>query len=1099
MNQADKHLTDTPYKGLMPYSVDDAPFFFGREADEEIITANLMAHRLTLLYGPSGVGKSSVLHAGVAYHLHQLAQQNITEQGTPEHVVVVFNAWRDDPLMGLVNSIRDAIAQVSNHEMPESRMAGSPSPGSIAKILQAWTERVNSELIIVLDQFEEYFLYHPHEDGPGTFAFEFPAAVNHPFLRASFLISIRDDALAKLDRFKGRISNLFDNYLRIEHLDREAARAAIEKPLERYNNLLHAKNGDKISIEPLLVEAVLDQVKTGQVALSETGRGVIGTNQMPIRVRIETPYLQLVMTRLWNEERQRGSHALQLETLQRLGGAERIVRTHLDAAISTLTPSEEEAAARAFHYLVTPSGTKIAHTVPDLAEFARLPQEQLTPILDKLSASNLRILRPVAPPPDRPEAVCYEIFHDVLAPAILDWRTRRIQAQERAEAERRAEELRRQAEEKAKTAVRLRRLVAALALVSLVVVGAAIFAWMQRRQAILSEREAVAAKLVAERHARLADSLRAAELAALDTAEVRRMQAESAKIQSARLRSRELAAEANSNLDMDPELSILLALHAVSMTYSLDRTVTPEAHDALNRAAQASHIRFTLSGHTNWVRGVSFSSDGTRLATASMDGTAIIWEAVSGRKLFVLSDPAVALYGLAFSPDGTRLATAGVNGTAKVWDVAAKKVLLTLSGHSQTVNSIAYSPDGKHLATASTDGKAKVWEASSGQALLTLSGHTGEVNNVAFSPDGKRLATTSADGKVKVWDALSGAELRTISSHTATVYGVAFSPDGKRLATVSADWRSKIKVWDANSGQDLLTMSGHTGLVNSVAFSPDGKILATAGSDGKVKIWSAISGQELLTLSGHKAAVLGVTFSSKGERLATAGADKKVKIWDISAGEELFVLSGHSAAVNSVTFSPDRKRLATASADKTAKIWDAASGREVLTLSGHLEAVNDIAFSVNGGGYIATASVDNTARVWEAAGGKEGARMVHEGDVRAVAFSPNGEFLATASFDRSARIWNAASGQLLLTFSGHRNLINDIAFSPDGKRLATASEDGTVKLWEVASGRELFTLSNKNNAAFHALAFNSDGSRLATAGADGIVKVWAVPQGQRFF
>jgi WD40 repeat protein len=230
-----------------------------------------------------------------------------------------------------------------------------------------------------------------------------------------------------------------------------------------------------------------------------------------------------------------------------------------------------------------------------------------------------------------------------------------------------------------------------------VLVAATIFALMQRHQAVLSEREAVASKLAAERHARAADSLRVSELAALDTAEVQRMQAESAKIQSARLRSRELAAEANNNLDRDPELSVLLALHAVSMTYSLDRTTTLETHDALNRAAQASHLRFTLSGHTNWVRGVSFSPDGTRLATASMDGSAIVWDAASGRKLFAFSDPAVALYGLAFSPDGNRLATAGVNGTAKVWDVASKKVWLTLSGHSQTVNCIAYSPDGKRL------------------------------------------------------------------------------------------------------------------------------------------------------------------------------------------------------------------------------------------------------------------------------------------------------------------------------------------------------------------------------------------------------------------
>ena len=91
-------LPATPYKGLMPYTEEDAPFFFGREAEREIITANLMASRLTLLYGASGVGKSSVLRAGVVHHLRQLAQQNLAERGTPEFAVVVFSSWRDDPL-----------------------------------------------------------------------------------------------------------------------------------------------------------------------------------------------------------------------------------------------------------------------------------------------------------------------------------------------------------------------------------------------------------------------------------------------------------------------------------------------------------------------------------------------------------------------------------------------------------------------------------------------------------------------------------------------------------------------------------------------------------------------------------------------------------------------------------------------------------------------------------------------------------------------------------------------------------------------------------------------------------------------------------------
>ncbi len=418
---------DTPYKGLMPYAEEDAQFFFGREGEQEIIIANLMASRLTLLYGATGVGKSSVLRAGVAHHLRQLAQQNLAERGTPEFVVVVFSSWRDDPILALTARIQESVTQVLNVQTLEP----VPPSRALAQTLQAWTERVGGDLLIILDQFEEYFLYHPQEDGEGTFAVEFPRAVNRPDLRVSFLISIREDALAKLDRFKGRIPNLFDNYLRIQHLDREAARAAIEKPLEQHNRLRGADDR-QVSIEPALVEGVLDQVRTGQVVLGKGGRGVVGGEASPTssEVQIEAPYLQLVMTRLWDEEMRTGSDILRLETLDRLEGSERIVRTHLDGVMSALPPSEQEAAARVFHHLVTPGGTKIAHTVPDLAEYSGLPQIQLTPMLDDLSGAGMRILRPVAPPLDQPLAPRYEIFHDVLGPAILDWRARYVQAQE---------------------------------------------------------------------------------------------------------------------------------------------------------------------------------------------------------------------------------------------------------------------------------------------------------------------------------------------------------------------------------------------------------------------------------------------------------------------------------------------------------------------------------------------------------------------------------------------------------------------------------------------------------------------------------------------
>src|SRR6266852_1369483 len=111
---------NTPYRGLMPYGEADSPFFFGRDTEREIISANLTASRLTLLYGTSGVGKSSVLRAGVAYHLRQLARQNLDLHGRPEFAVIVFNSWRDDPIIGLQQRIHDSVAQLFNLEADSS-------------------------------------------------------------------------------------------------------------------------------------------------------------------------------------------------------------------------------------------------------------------------------------------------------------------------------------------------------------------------------------------------------------------------------------------------------------------------------------------------------------------------------------------------------------------------------------------------------------------------------------------------------------------------------------------------------------------------------------------------------------------------------------------------------------------------------------------------------------------------------------------------------------------------------------------------------------------------------------------------------------------
>jgi hypothetical protein len=248
----------SPYKGLSPFddSELDGLLFFGRSRETEIVAANVLASRLTVLYGPSGVGKSSLLRAGVVRSLRAAPE--------PAPAVVAYGSWAGDALSGLEEATRAAVAEAIGREPADA-------PGSLADRLAAWTAELGAELCLLLDQLEELFLYHGPETGAGGFVDLLPELVTRPGLRVNVLLGIRDDSLAQLDVFKERLPGLFANSLRLDHLDEDAARDAILGPLERYNSLSAA--GAQVDIEPDLVAAVLAEVETGRIETGLGGRG----------------------------------------------------------------------------------------------------------------------------------------------------------------------------------------------------------------------------------------------------------------------------------------------------------------------------------------------------------------------------------------------------------------------------------------------------------------------------------------------------------------------------------------------------------------------------------------------------------------------------------------------------------------------------------------------------------------------------------------------------------------------------------------------------------------------------------------------------------
>jgi hypothetical protein len=479
-----------PFIGLEAFGEKDAEFFFSRDAERDIVLSNFMAHRLLLVYGGSGVGKSSLLRAGVVHALERIARSNVADGGMPELAVAVLDSWRDDPVPALKQRVREAIRRLVGGDaaLPAAELAFQP-------FLAAAAECVGGELFLVLDQFEEYFLYHPADGREESFDVEFPRAVQDRSLPVSFLISMRDDSLARLDRFRGAIPHLLANRVPLDYLDRAGARDAILKPIAKINT---RHPGLDLRIDDALVERILDEVEVGQVSDAEAGLGGTAVRSG----RVATAYLQLVMQQLWDEAIGSGSRELRFRSLtQEAGGVQAIVQLHLDATVDVLPPDEQDVAARVFRHLITPSGTKYAYGVSDLAELTGLPTEAISGVLRQLSTGTARILRNLGPPPgDRnPHAERFQIYHDVLASPVLGWLRRRTEAQRqerirREEQERQEEIRRRERAEQERAQVRMLRVgIGVLCLTVLVLAGALFYADAQRRHAQESLNDLAAA------------------------------------------------------------------------------------------------------------------------------------------------------------------------------------------------------------------------------------------------------------------------------------------------------------------------------------------------------------------------------------------------------------------------------------------------------------------------------------------------------------------------------------------------------------------------------------------------------------------------------
>jgi WD40 repeat protein/predicted Ser/Thr protein kinase len=519
----------------------------------------------------------------------------------------------------------------------------------------------------------------------------------------------------------------------------------------------------------------------------------------------------------------------------------------------------------------------------------------------------------------------------------------------------------------------------------------------------------------------------------------------------------------------------------------------------------------SLEGHKRFVYSVKFRPDGKVLATLGDEGTILIWDIASGRKLRAISASApiyprlATTVGLAWNPDGGRLASATVDGLVRIWDpdtgreaarIAQKahhlswspdgtQVALALDEKSGlevhpwdprqerldkpvfkqpgAILSLTWSPDGHRLAAIalsdSNTWELAVWNTISGERVLRLE-HVTELSTIAFSPDGTRLATGGKEGIVRLFDPANGQELAALFTGCVNVSGLAFSPDGRRLG--AAGWgMGGIKVFDpARDPRGRGIAVPTVALVAALAFDRQGqRVVEIEWRRGTMASVDPITG----TVRTERAIAVTDTprwprgdFAFSRDRALVAAPTQKDKtsigVWDVASGQCIATIRGAGGPVTAVAFRADGKLLACAAASATGArpvvtVWDFASGSAIRTIEAGPDPVEALAFSDDGRKLAAGGGPPSSAPGWVTA-------------------------------------WNAETGAVLGVLD-RVGLVKFLAFHADGVRLAVADYwTAKVHIWDIAAGT---VITNPGPRSVSCVGFTPDGKRLAALGYDGNV------------
>jgi WD40 repeat protein len=1062
-----------PYQGLAPFEAERTELFFGRARTTRGLLERLGPRlegggSILLVSGASGVGKSSLFRAGL---LPALAKGLLPVTGS-RHWPRLLITPTSRPLRALAESWTEAyggrVETVHERLRDDPQQAVSGSAG---------------RFVLVVDQFEELFTLVTDEQERQAFVRALDAMARKP-PGAAVIIGLRADYWDRCAAYPQFAVAIQDGQVIVEPMTEPDLRLAITGPA--------AAAG--LEIEPGLVETVLDELRVERAAGDRYEAGAL-------------PLLSQALRNTWDK---RENGRLTIRGYEESGRVRDSVRRTADEVLHRLPAEDRKTAFKLFRRMtLITAGGRVARRRATLAEIHAAASARSAERRARVDA----LLSAFA---DQRLLTLYEdtveIAHDALLtawPTLRQWLEPDLAAQ--AVYDRLIEDAGQWAEHHRDPAFLYR--------------GARLLSvqdtrprWDRDPDSFPPPGPTVEGFVAAStRAARRAARRRGLVMAGLAVLSVLALIAAGAAIDAASdadhqrglAVSRQLAAQ--SEVVGDPVLSALLAVAAWRIA------PTAEAHHRM-LAAAVSTGHGVLIGHRQPVGALTFSPDGSIIATGSRDGTVRLWDAAARRQLGAPIVPprheCVTSGGVkvAFSPDGRVLASACL-GTVRFWDVSTRQQLGAplgaRPGDGDLVSAIAYGPDGMTLAIGSLRGTVRLWDVAArrprGNAMGRPGGSDGQnaVNAVVFGPDGKRLATAGADDTARLWNTATYRQIGApFTGHTDDVRDVAFSPDGTALATASTDGTARL--WDLathrQSGAALKEPAGKAGFYG-IAFSPDGTRIATAGGDGSTRLWDVASRRQAgAALAHNRFMVRRVAFSPDGRLLAVGGEDGAVRLWDPVTHQQT---GGAIPALSVIALSPDGRTLAAGGPsrdDPATRLWDVATqrpvGRPLEPTDGPPPGdgafVHDIRFDPDGR-TLMTAGPDGV-RMWDAAGRRQiGSPVYAERGTGAVQLSPDGRFLAVQHAG-SILFWEVAGRREIgprIRIPGHTEVISAMAISPDGATLATAGYERRVRVFDVATRRQIGApLPVATNGFFDDLAFSPDGSTLAVTAEDPTVRLW---------